>query len=182
VLSAARFIALSTGAPVAEYTRDGYEFSPDTNQNVYISFSNSNEWYVYEKGKDASKIGTYQHPYISDDIIAREAGNSDNVAISQKCVTDALNAKIGVLKINGTTIKNGTDLSPEITETGSGYYSASGVGGVISYNDNSNFTFFKLPIDGAGDYVCDRDFRFIFSTDANGDVVDYYNGGDRRYY
>lgn len=80
IISAARFIAYSTGNAIASNTIDGYEFSPEADTDVYISFYNDttshSEWKVYEKGKDGNKIGTYQHPTLSESVL----GNTDNLA------------------------------------------------------------------------------------------------------
>jgi hypothetical protein len=183
IISQARFVAYKTGAAVEEYVTNA-EFTPSTDGNVYISFyhniESKGEWAVYEKGKDPSKIGTYQHPALSEGILAKETGSNDNIAISQKAVTDAIDAldakPVPVTKISGVTIKDGTDLSPEFVEEGDGGYMASGVGGTISRITYENYRYFKLPVNGAATYYIDDGCRWWFTTDENNNVVDCSTG------
>lgn len=176
VLSETRMIAYATGDPVASYTTDGYEFTPSSDTDVYITFYNDvsthSEWKVYEKGKDGSRIGTYQNPALSKAILANELGDNSGIAISQKAVSDAIAAPITALKISGTTIEDGTDLSPLIVERGDNAYYASGAGGTITKYESASFNYFKLPINGAGTYYLDESARWWFTTNALGEVVD----------
>ena len=182
IISQARIIAYQS-EDVITNTSDGYEFTPDSDTDVYITFWNDttthSEWKIYEKGKDGSKIGTFQHPALSENVLARETGTNDNIAISQKAVTDAINAldakPVPVSKLSGTTIKDGTDLSPLIIEQGDGGYTASRTGGTISPVTLEGYKYFKLPIDGSAVYYLDYDGRWFFTTDSNGDVVDVLN-------
>lgn len=79
------------------------------------------------------------------------------------------------IRLDGVTIKDGTDLSPLIIESGEhGYYSNNGIITPITYND---YKYFKLPIDGGNTYYLDNEFRWAFTTDADGNVVDSDNVG-----
>ena len=180
VLSRARFIAYSTGAAAAESTNDNYEFSPSADGDVYITFYNDPllEWKVYEKGKDATLIGTYQHPALGD-VLTQSTGTSKTKAISQKAATDAINeaiasienADVDIKNINEVSIKDGTDLMPLATETGTGYYYYSD--NEIKFSSGNDYRYFKLPITGGIKYYLSARAVYIITTDANGDVLDY---------
>ena len=181
VISAARFIAYASGSAVETNVEAGFEFSPSSDTNVYVTFSNNiaskGEWYVYEKGKDASRIGTYQHPALSETILANDTGDNKNVAMSQKAVTDIFNEPINVKKISDTSIMDGTDLSPYFSEQGDGGYIASGIGGTISEVTYSGYKYFKLPVNGSDVYYLDNPCRWWFATDSSGNVVDCVASG-----
>lgn len=112
--------------------------------------------------------------------------NADNKVAEFDSHTEQIQTDINGLKsdlskwiiLDGVTIKDGTDLSPLIIESGEhGYYSNNGVITPITYND---FKYFKLPIDGGNTYYLDNAFRWAFTTDADGNVVDSDNVGSDR--
>ena len=187
ILSRARYVAYATGAAAEEYVTDNTEFSPSSDGDVYISFYNDSqyEWKVYEKGKDATLIGTYQHPALGD-VLTQSTGTSKTKAISQKAVTDAIdaaiasieNADVDIKNINEVSIKDGTDLMPLATETGTGYYYYSD--NEIKYSNSSGYKYFKLPITGGIPYYISARAAFIITTDSNGDVLDYITSANLK--
>lgn len=180
IISSARFIAYETGDAVAERTVDGYEFTPSSDADVYISFYNDttshSEWNVYEKGKDATKIGTYQHPSLAEAVLADGTGDNSGIAVSQKAFTDEIRKNIEPSKITGITIKDGTDLSPNIIESGEGGYYYASQSSKIVYYESSDFMFFKLPISGANKYFLDYPIRWYIVQDSSGNVLQYDSG------
>lgn len=130
VLGWARFLAYSTGPAIQEFVREGSTFTPDSDADLYITFSNDleqyGEWYIYEQGKDGSKIGTYQHPGLAESILTYVLGDSDHSAISQKAVTDAigiLQSELDNLDVNSLTgykFKDYTDMSSAVIDSGTG--------------------------------------------------------------
>lgn len=163
VISKARFIADKTSL-IADSIPNGYEFTPTTDGDIYITFykdtETNGEWAVYEKGKDSEKIGTYQNPAFSQIVFNQIAASP-----------------VDIKRISGIKIKDGTDLSPLIVEEGDYGYMAQTVGGVIQPITYEGYKYFKLPINGANRYYLDDNWRWWFATNADGAVVDSSGNG-----
>lgn len=160
------------------FNNDSY-INPQTWQstvdgNVYISVNKTYKnvaFFCTKENYDNGDYGTLGTPILNHDLIADEIGDSGNLLVSQKLLTESLSS-INSGNIVGVSIKDGTNLLPIATVYDGGAYYANEQNQIIWYSA-SQYVCYSLEAT-QGMYQFNASARFIVAADSSNTSLAYY--------